>query len=787
MKKIFIFLIILVCIAGSVKALTYGELYYKSHLSHAKGGNTQLDPLYLTIKEVNEAFINTPALTSLKILESTGATYWTKFQGGNQSANLTYTLPTAYPDSSGYVLACTDAGVLSWSAVGATTVTDLDTAYNGGNTIDVDGSALTFTVSDTDNNPVMTLVQNDSTNNPKNLTLTNAGTGNTIDIQGTGGKDIEGTDDSWNISYTGTLTCVGITASGDITAENITAGTALILDSGATISNAPDSEITFTDAGEDLAFDMDSTTNVVGLKSSTGVTGLAMGTIDDLSGIGTLAFDAAASTITLATDGAAQDLTIQVTGAQNSSLIFNSAGTAADAMILATSAGGMDLTVAGAAANEDLDLTSNTSINLTANEAAADQIKLSAAGTVAGNAINIATTDGGILIAAAGAANGDFAVTSADDASITATDDLTLNGGSSGSILNFGTNTHGNVIHIGDNDTTADTITIGSAKDTTSIAGIATTFGSTGTTSATTLQSGTGDISITSTDAITMTSAGAFNIGADAVAQTITIGNITGASSLALKCGTGNFSLEGVVASTITIGKSDQTGTMKFGESTGALEVDLATGNSNKTVNLGTGTGVSTINIATGGTGAKTITIGDAASTGTTNIKAGSGGINMTGSVIRTAQQYVQTISYCKVGTTAGWAVPAASDAAHVAALPQSQTASTLIIPITIPLKVGYTITGWTINGQIDSGGNAATLDARLYKHTEATTGYANAAIGSGMTQLSKTADYKVVEGESGLSEVVAADESYYLLVTGTTAATTDIEIAGITVTVSEI
>jgi hypothetical protein len=154
---------------------------------------------------------------------------------------------------------------------------------------------------------------------------------------------------------------------------------------------------------------------------------------------------------------------------------------------------------------------------------------------------------------------------------------------------------------------------------------------------------------------------------------------------------------------------------------------------------------------------------------------------------LRTGQQYVQTIAYAKVGSTAGWVLPAAADAAHVVTVPASQTASTLVIPITVPLKVGWTITAWTVNGQIDSAGNAATLDGKLFKHTEATAGFANAAIGSGMVQLDKSADYKIADGESGLSEVVAADESYYLLLTATTAASTDIEVASITVTVTEV
>ncbi|MFA5382216.1 MAG: hypothetical protein WC356_03555 [Candidatus Micrarchaeia archaeon] len=561
--------------------------------------------------------------------------------------------------------------------------------------------------------------------------------------------------------------------------------------------------ITATEAASD-AIALTATTGAGGITASSGSgginlnasvnqpvnigTGTSSGTITLGGGSGLLAI--ATSSWDVATDGTMTNIGAitsgglftgtagaTITGATTN---INASSNFATNINTGTSTGAVNIgsSTSGAFA---IDTTSTVTVNADASQA------YTVTDTVAGNAFTWDTTDGGMAFTAAGAANGDFSISAADDASITVADDLTLNGGSAGSIINLGTNTQGNAINIGSNDTTADTITVGSAKDTTAVAGIAVTVGSTGTTSATTLQSGTGDVSITSTDAITMTSAGAFNIGANAVAQTITVGNETDASSLALKAGTGNITIDGVAATTITIGDAAQTGTMKFGESTAAVQVDLATGNSNKTVNLGTGTGVSSINIGTGGTGAKTITIGDAASTGTTNIKAGSGGINITGSVIRTDQQYVQTVSYCKVGATAGWVVPAAADGAHLATLPQSQTASTLVIPITIPLKVGYTITGWTINGQIDSAGNAATLDARLYKHTEAEAGFTNAAIGSGMTQLSKTADYKVVEGEASLSEVVAADESYYLLVTGTTAATTDIEIASITVSVSEI
>ncbi len=54
---------------------------------------------------------------TLRILEGGGTpTKYTIFQGGDQAIDLTYTLPTAYPAVTGYVLSSTDAGVMSWVA-----------------------------------------------------------------------------------------------------------------------------------------------------------------------------------------------------------------------------------------------------------------------------------------------------------------------------------------------------------------------------------------------------------------------------------------------------------------------------------------------------------------------------------------------------------------------------------------------------------------------------------------------------------------------------------------------
>ena len=301
------------------------------------------------------------------------------------------------------------------------------------------------------------------------------------------------------------------------------------------------------------------------------------------------------------------------------------------------------------------------------------------------------------------------------DITITSIDDVTINGGTSGSVLNLFTNNHdnvlnigtgtaGNEINIGTNDTTLDDINVGTVKDTVSITGIDVTLvsgatgvlinndtnqlvgigtgtstgtvtiggaaaqsiaigngaaaktvavGSNNSTSATTILSGTGDLALSSTDKITITTAtavtdtiavlssisteaaaisltatsggittaagttytatasGAVALFSNAVEQTITLGNETSASSLALKAGTGNITMDGVAATTITIGDAAQVGTIKLGESSAGLTLNLATGNGAKVVNVATGTGIDQIVLGGGGTAADNIDIAD--------------------------------------------------------------------------------------------------------------------------------------------------------------------------------
>lgn len=124
--------------------------------------------------------------------------------------------------------------------------------------------------------------------------------------------------------------------------------------------------------------------------------------------------------IDITADGAAaSDLDITCT---NGSVHIIGGEAIADA-ITAVSTGGVDIT---SAATFDIDLTATGgTVQVIASEAAANQFKVDATGIVAGYAIVLETTDGGVQINADGAANGDIAIDAADDMTITAAGNLT--------------------------------------------------------------------------------------------------------------------------------------------------------------------------------------------------------------------------------------------------------------------------------------------------------------------------------------------------------------------------
>jgi len=138
------------------------------------------------------------------------------------------------------------------------------------------------------------------------------------------------------------------------------------------------------------------------------------------------------------------------------------------------------------------------------------------------------------------------------------------------------------------------------------------------------------------------TGAKTINIGAAASADVITIGDATGASSLDLACGTGNFTLEGNVASTFEISSTGiNTGTCKFASGTGARTVEIAGG----------GTGIKTVNIGAAAT-ADVITIGSTTGAGITTVTAGTGGVNIsTGQIVNYTATNTAATPYSALGT----------------------------------------------------------------------------------------------------------------------------------------
>ncbi len=140
-----------------------------------------------------------------------------------------------------------------------------------------------------------------------------------------------------------------------------------------------------------------------------------------------------------------------------------------------------------------------------------------------------------------------------------------------------------------------------------------------------------------------------------------------------------------------------------------------------------------------------------------------------------------------KVGTTAGWVVGAANNLGKMATLPAGSAASTLVVPIP-GLKVGDTITGWYVNGSLQSGGNHTTFLGDLRSLTAAAAGAVDASIGvmaAALDVVANTIMSVANAGKAGLAHVVADGESYYLLITSTTNAACTQELQNVVIVVT--
>lgn len=157
-----------------------------------------------------------------------------------------------------------------------------------------------------------------------------------------------------------------------------------------------------------------------------------------------------------------------------------------------------------------------------------------------------------------------------------------------------------------------------------------------------------------------------------------------------------------------------------------------------------------------------------------------------TGTFTRTGKQAVVPIcGNAKVGATAGWVITGGTNICH-ATLPASQTSSTLVVPIT-GLNIGDTLTAVGATGQVESAGANVTLTMSIRKLTTAAADNTDAEIGTDNvgTLVADTILSSANLGVTGLTEVLAEGETLYALFTGTTAASTDIDLTGLVVTIT--
>ncbi len=158
------------------------------------------------------------------------------------------------------------------------------------------------------------------------------------------------------------------------------------------------------------------------------------------------------------------------------------------------------------------------------------------------------------------------------------------------------------------------------------------------------------------------------------------------------------------------------------------------------------------------------------------------------GAILEKARTFVYSAGLGKVGATAGFAIPSAHSGftnAGIAGCPAGQTAATLMIPLS-GFKSGDIITGFRVCGQIESAGNTATVDASLMKITNAAADNLVVSTLGSITQVSATADAVLSAAVGDLSETVSINTSYYVLITVTTAASTDVQISHVRLNVTE-
>ena len=156
-------------------------------------------------------------------------------------------------------------------------------------------------------------------------------------------------------------------------------------------------------------------------------------------------------------------------------------------------------------------------------------------------------------------------------------------------------------------------------------------------------------------------------------------------------------------------------------------------------------------------------------------------------SIVRSKTYNIAIPGKVKAGTTSGWVV-ANADNVSLVTLPASQTNSTLVVATNFPLAIGETITGFALNGEATSSGATVTLSCNLRSQTTGIGGMNDASVANLAANVSVTSGALISStnaSQTGLTEVIAANKTYYLLITGTTGSASTITLASFTVTVT--
>ena len=465
-----------------------------------------------------------------------------------------------------------------------------------------------------------------------------------IDIQASGAATLEADGSALNLTAsTGLIamssaTTTTITSGGNMStsvtgSSNLDATAAITIDSsGSTIgigNDAVNQNITIGTGGSRPLIQVgnsNTTTQQLQANAVAGDFNFGSGgvTIDTADG-GAVSIDAigAPSNFTLTSNAAADDLTISLVGATDSSLILSSTGTsAADAIQITASAGGLDMNVAGNK-TEDVTGTSATTVGGNLTEDFNGNRNTNVAGT------ETFVVDGTSTITRTGATT----VTQTGDETFTNTGNKTINvNGATGYTLDVANN-----INIDANKTAADAIVINAS----------------GAAGGIDIDTGSGGVAIDTADggAISIDAVGApsnFSLASTADADDLTI-SVTGANDASLilsSTGTNTGDAIQITASAggIAITAQDNKTEDITGNSTNTISgnaEDTVTGNKTVTVNGATGFTLDVekiVNIDSNDATAGAVKIAASNAAGGIDIDAGTGGINTntTGAVVST-------------------------------------------------------------------------------------------------------------------------------------------------------